>query len=186
MKSKTRQQMVDLFNGSAAAKCFLISVKAGGIGINLTAASRVVVFDAPWNPSHNEQAVARSYRLGQLREVHVYRLVIDKWFESQMNTRAVTKTQLAERVVEQKATKQTADLAALSGARRGMPEESEDPDAEAVAGYGAGPARVRPAWGAGVAAAPCEAHLWRHPCTNPGMLVLQGPRRAASCFRSRG
>lgn len=96
--SARRNQMVDWFNKRPSQKVFLISVQAGGVGINLTSASRVIIYDAPWNPSHNEQAVARAYRLGHTKEVHVYRFVTDKWMESQMNTRAVTKTLAGERI----------------------------------------------------------------------------------------
>lgn len=132
-----RKKMVDRFNTSPLVHVFLVSVVAGGIGINLTSASRVIMYDAPWNPSHNEQAIARAYRLGQTREVLVYRLVTDKWLESQKNSTAVIKTQLADRVVEQKATKQTVEMAQIAGARRGLPEEGDPADLPANAAYGA-------------------------------------------------
>ena len=70
-----RQLSVDKFNRDAGILVFLISTKAGGLGLNLTSASKVVIFDCNWNPSLDMQAQDRAYRFGQLRRVSVYRLV---------------------------------------------------------------------------------------------------------------
>ncbi|SJX61041.1 related to RAD26-DNA repair and recombination protein [Sporisorium reilianum f. sp. reilianum] len=70
-----RQQLVNQFNRDSSLFVFLISTTAGGTGLNLTAANRVVVFDPHWNPSHDLQAMDRAYRFGQSRDVYVYRLI---------------------------------------------------------------------------------------------------------------
>lgn len=63
---------------------FLISTKAGGVGINLTAATEIVIFDSDWNPQNDIQATARAHRIGQKNEVTVYRLITSNSYESEM------------------------------------------------------------------------------------------------------
>ncbi len=70
-----RQDLVDSFQNNDNNKVFLISLKAGGTGLNLTAADRVILLDDWWNPAVENQAFARAHRIGQLNEVEVYRLV---------------------------------------------------------------------------------------------------------------
>ncbi|GAA5973582.1 hypothetical protein JCM11641_007134 [Rhodosporidiobolus odoratus] len=71
-----RMPLVDEFNDeNSDVFAFLISTRAGGVGLNLTSANRVVIFDPNWNPAHDLQAMDRAYRFGQRREVNVYRLI---------------------------------------------------------------------------------------------------------------
>lgn len=67
---------------------FLLSTRAGGLGINLTAADTCIIFDSDWNPQNDVQAMARSHRIGQHRKVKVFRLVTRNTYESEMVERA--------------------------------------------------------------------------------------------------
>jgi SNF2 family DNA or RNA helicase len=92
--TKGRQKLINEFQGDDSIFCFLISTKAGGMGLNLTAANRVIVYDVNWNPSHDEQAQDRAYRIGQTRDVQVYRLVARGTIEELMYMRQVYKVHL--------------------------------------------------------------------------------------------
>ncbi|KAL0207101.1 hypothetical protein P9112_012812 [Eukaryota sp. TZLM1-RC] len=69
-----RQPIIDLFNTDQSIKIFLLSTKAGGVGINLTSADTVIFFDSDWNPQNDSQAEDRCHRIGQTKPVTVYRL----------------------------------------------------------------------------------------------------------------
>jgi SNF2 family DNA or RNA helicase len=97
-----RQKAVKEFNQSAIYSVFLISTKAGGLGLNLQGANRVILFDYGFNPTWEEQAIGRAYRLGQQKAVFVYRLRAGGTFEELIYNKAVFKTQLAFRVVDKK------------------------------------------------------------------------------------
>lgn len=83
IKAKERQNAIDRYNNKEKKReVFLLSTKAGGIGINLTSANIVIIFDSDWNPQNDVQATARAHRIGQRSEVQVYRLVTAKTYES--------------------------------------------------------------------------------------------------------
>lgn len=98
----TRQGKVHSFNKSHGA-VFLISTTAGGVGLNLHGANRVVIMDSQYNPTHEQQAVGRAYRIGQTKPVFVYWLLCDGTFEKTMQSKQIFKTQLSSRVVDDKA-----------------------------------------------------------------------------------
>lgn len=72
-----RHAMITKFNNpeNTATKCFLISAKAGGQGINLIGANRVILLDTSWNPSNDQQNIFRVFRLGQKSKCYIYRLL---------------------------------------------------------------------------------------------------------------
>lgn len=76
-------------------QCYLISARAGGLGINLTAATTVVLFDQDWNPQVDIQAISRAHRIGQTKTVQVYRLVCQDSVEEQALTRLRKKLYLS-------------------------------------------------------------------------------------------
>eukprot|EP00850_Spirogloea_muscicola_P018883 SM000178S03448 [mRNA] locus=s178:15812:21737:- [translate_table: standard] len=88
-----RQAMVDEFNSSPSIQVFLMSTRAGGLGLNLASANRVVVFDPNWNPAHDLQAQDRSFRYGQTRHVTVYRLLSAGSLEELVYSRQIYKQQ---------------------------------------------------------------------------------------------
>ena len=102
--SSKRQDLVDTFNRAPAASifAFLLSAKAGGMGINLIGASRLVLFDVDWNPSIDLQAMARIHRDGQKRPCVIYRLLMAGGLDEKIWQRQVTKLGLASSVMDQK------------------------------------------------------------------------------------
>jgi SNF2 family DNA or RNA helicase len=74
-QTKNRQELVDIFQSPDGPPVFLISLKAGGYGLNLTAADTVIHFDPWWNPAAEAQATDRAHRIGQTRPVTIYRLI---------------------------------------------------------------------------------------------------------------
>jgi len=90
-----RQRVVDEFNADPAQFVFLISTKAGGVGLNITSANKVVIFDPHWNPSYDLQAQDRAYRIGQVRDVDVFRLVSAGTIEEIVYARQIYKQQQA-------------------------------------------------------------------------------------------
>ena len=80
---------------------FLLNLKAGGVGVNLTAAAYVVLFDPWWNPAVESQAVDRTHRIGQSKPVFVYRIVTRDSIEEQILELQARKRQLAQDLMDQ-------------------------------------------------------------------------------------
>jgi len=94
-----RTQRVDAFQ-AGEGDLFLISLKAGGFGLNLTVADYVVIADPWWNPAAEDQASGRAHRIGQQRPVTVYRLVREGTLEERIITLHQSKRELADSVLE--------------------------------------------------------------------------------------
>ncbi|HEX7262449.1 MAG TPA: DEAD/DEAH box helicase, partial [Luteolibacter sp.] len=99
-QSRNRQQLVDKFQQADGPPVFLISLKAGGYGLNLTAADTVVHFDPWWNPAAEAQATDRAHRIGQTRPVTVYRLLTRGTVEEKVVRLQAKKRELASAIDE--------------------------------------------------------------------------------------
>ncbi|XP_953907.1 SNF2-family protein (chromodomain-helicase-DNA-binding protein 1) [Theileria annulata] len=101
MGKEVRKKAMDHFNDPQSDDfCFLLSTKAGGLGINLTSADTVIIYDSDWNPQNDLQAEARAHRIGQTKTVQIYRLVTKDSIEQTILERAKTKMVLDALVVQ--------------------------------------------------------------------------------------
>jgi SNF2 family DNA or RNA helicase len=96
---KQREDMVRRFQNNRADKIFLLSLKAAGTGLNLTAASHVIHYDLWWNPAVENQATDRAYRIGQKKNVMVHRMICKNTFEERIDAMIQKKKHLAEMTV---------------------------------------------------------------------------------------
>lgn len=94
-----RKEMIERFQTNHADKIFLLSLKAAGTGLNLTAASHVIHYDLWWNPAVEAQATDRAYRIGQKNNVMVHRFITKNTFEERINEMIQKKKALAEMTV---------------------------------------------------------------------------------------
>ncbi|KAI8147758.1 SNF2 family N-terminal domain-containing protein [Fennellomyces sp. T-0311] len=101
VSQELRRQQIEAFNEpSSPYKLFLLSTRAGGLGINLTAADTVVIFDSDWNPQMDLQAQDRVHRIGQTKPVLIYRFVAANTVEAKMLERATAKRRLEKLVIQ--------------------------------------------------------------------------------------
>jgi non-specific serine/threonine protein kinase len=96
---RTRDNLVARFQAADGPRLFVISLRAGGVGLNLTAANQVIHFDRWWNPAVEDQATDRAYRIGQRRGVQVRKLICVGTLEERIDRMIETKKDLAARIV---------------------------------------------------------------------------------------
>jgi len=109
-----RQKLVDRFNQRGGdIKVFLLCAKAGGTGLNLTGANKMILMEADWNPSNDNQVMGRIWRDGQKKEVDIYRLVSCGTLEEKIIQRQFLKEDLSKNVVDERTVESTFDSAEL-------------------------------------------------------------------------
>jgi SNF2 family DNA or RNA helicase len=99
LSQKKRNEVIDRFQTDPACKILLVSLRAGGLGLNLTAASRVIHYDLWYNPAVENQATDRAFRIGQKRNVFVHRFITRNSFEEKIDAMLQSKRELAEMTV---------------------------------------------------------------------------------------
>ncbi len=92
---------MERFNMDPKIFCFILSTRSGGLGVNLTGADTVIFYDSDWNPSMDAQAQDRCHRIGQTRDVHIYRLISQKTVEENILKKATQKRKLGELAIEE-------------------------------------------------------------------------------------
>lgn len=100
-KIEDRQLLTEKFNRDPRIPVFILSTRSGGLGINLTGADTVVFYDSDWNPAMDKQCQDRCHRIGQLRDVHIYRFVSEYTIESNILKKANQKRQLDNVVIQE-------------------------------------------------------------------------------------
>src|SRR5205085_11700261 len=98
-QTQNRQARVERFQNDPDCKLFLISLKAGGLGLNLTAAEYIFLLDPWWNPAVEAQAIDRAHRIGQTKPVFAYRLIAQDTVEEKILKLQETKRDLADAII---------------------------------------------------------------------------------------
>merc|ERR1719387_2890227 len=104
-KIEDRKDLVAQYQEPGGPFAFIISTRAGGLGINLTAADTVVFYESDWNPTMDLQAMDRAHRLGQTKKVTVYRLICKDTIEEKILKRATQKEKVSKIVYNNKSSK---------------------------------------------------------------------------------
>lgn len=100
-KIEQRQLLTERFNNDTRILAFILSSRSGGLGINLTGADTVIFYDLDWNPAMDKQCTDRAHRIGQTRDVHIYRFVSEHTIESNILRKANQKLLLDEVVIQE-------------------------------------------------------------------------------------
>jgi SNF2 family DNA or RNA helicase len=112
-KTENRRELIERFHSKSGEPVFLLSLKAAGAGLNLTAASYVVLYDPWWNPAVEAQAIDRTHRIGQLNKVIAYRLIAKNTIEEKIRLLQKEKSRISETVLKEEALSDLLDLDTL-------------------------------------------------------------------------
>jgi len=112
-QSENRQELVNKFQSDPAIPVFLLSLKAAGTGLNLTAASYVILYDPWWNPAVEAQAIDRTHRIGQIKPVIAYRLLAKDTIEEKIRALQKQKSAVADAVIHEESLAKVLDLDSL-------------------------------------------------------------------------
>ena len=130
-KVEQRQILTDRFNNDTRILAFILSSRSGGLGINLTGADTVIFYDLDWNPAMDKQCQDRCHRIGQTRDVHIYRLVSEHTIEANILRKANQKRMLDDVVIQEG--EFTTDYFNKMSVRDVLDEESSLLDGDAAA-----------------------------------------------------
>ncbi|MDO8986934.1 MAG: C-terminal helicase domain-containing protein, partial [Coriobacteriia bacterium] len=100
LTQKQRMRVLEEFQGDGDAPFIVMSIKAGGVGLNLTEANNVIMFDRWWNPAVERQAIDRVFRIGQTRDVMVHKMIVADTIEEKIVEVLKTKGSLADAAVD--------------------------------------------------------------------------------------
>jgi len=130
-KVEQRQILTDRFNNDTRILAFILSTRSGGLGINLTGADTVIFYDLDWNPAMDKQCQDRCHRIGQTRDVHIYRFVSEYTIEANILRKANQKRMLDDVIIQEGDF--TTDYLNKMNVRDMLDDEALDGDAEASA-----------------------------------------------------
>ncbi|KAJ1826043.1 DNA repair protein rhp26, partial [Coemansia sp. RSA 2599] len=136
-----RTSLVDEYNRDKDIFVFLLTTRVGGLGVNLTGADRVILYSPDWNPSSDMQARERAWRLGQTRDVAIYRLMTAGTIEEKIYNRQIYKQFLSNKVLADPNQKRffqsqsLQDLFSLAGFNDGQPGDEDDNDDAVSSGF---------------------------------------------------
>ncbi|TLD14664.1 hypothetical protein PspLS_11096 [Pyricularia sp. CBS 133598] len=133
-KVEQRQILTDRFNHDPRILCFILSTRSGGLGINLTGADTVIFYDQDWNPAMDKQCQDRCHRIGQTRDVHIYRLVSEHTIEANILRKASQKQMLDDVVIQEG--EFTTDYFNKISVRDVLPESESGAGANSLLGEG--------------------------------------------------
>ncbi|KXS19150.1 hypothetical protein M427DRAFT_132185 [Gonapodya prolifera JEL478] len=136
--SEARKRAIESFNASNSPDfAFLLSTRAGGLGINLETADTVILFDSDWNPQNDLQAMARAHRIGQTKHVNVYRFISKDTIEEDILERAKRKMVLEFALIKQMEAKGSMAPSKKTSASQTDPDKYSKAELEAILKFGA-------------------------------------------------